>query len=83
MYIKKRQDYIVMFFNDESKIKIYCVIFDKSPYPQFVECVGRYKRPLASWMGHEASGDTADKCLVIRRHSRDPRRPPQAPNQPQ
>ena len=48
-----------MFFNDESKIKIYCVIFDKSLYPQFVECVGRYKRPLASWMGHEASGDTA------------------------
>ena len=35
------------------------MIFDKSLYPQFVECVGRYKRPLASWMGHEASGDTA------------------------
>ena len=45
-----------MFFNEESKP---CVIFDKSLYPQFVECVGRYKRPLASWMGHEASGDTA------------------------
>ena len=45
-----------MFFNDNGKP---CVIFYKLLYPQFGECVGRCKRPLASWAGPEASGDTA------------------------
>ena len=74
-----------MFFNDETKIKISCVISYKLLYPQFGECVGRCKRPLASWTGPETSGDTAGMlghdmtlCLIIRRHSRGPRRPPEA-----
>ena len=47
-----------MFFNDRSKIKILSVIFDKLLYPQFGECVGSCKRPLASREGPEVSGNT-------------------------
>ena len=31
--------------------------------------MGRCKRPLACWTDPEASGDTEDGCLIIRRHS--------------
>ena len=61
-----------MFFNDKSKIKIYCVISDKSLYPRFGQCAGRCKRPLASWTGPEATRDTAVMRLGIRRHEREP-----------
>ena len=74
-----------MFFNEESKIKIYCVIFDKSLYPPFVECVRRCNRPLASRTGHEASGDTASMLGHVFDHQASPtrhRRPPEPPARP-
>ena len=37
-----------MFFNDETKIKISCVISYKLLYPQFGECMGRVSVPWPS-----------------------------------
>ena len=61
-----------MFFYYKTKIKVYSVIFDKSLYPQFGQCVGRCKRPLTSLTGPEATRDTAVMRLGIRRCKRDP-----------
>ena len=40
-----------MFFNDDSKIKINCVIRVKYLYPRFIENRARRMRPPASWAG--------------------------------
>ena len=75
MQVVLKNHYIVMFFNDESKIKIYSVIFYKLLYPQFGECVGSCKRPLASREGPEVSGNTPGISRYPRAYT-----PPNKPN---
>ena len=69
-----------MFFNDKTK---HSVIFYKSLYPQFDECVGRCKRPLASRRDPEASGDTASMLGRVLDHQTPLARPLEPPTRPQ
>ena len=69
-----------MFFNDETK---HCVIFYKSLYPQFAECVGRCKRPLPSRRGPEASGDTTSMLGRVLDHQAPLARPLEPPTRAQ